>query len=606
MRWSFLRLLWLLVLVTVLPAFGPALPVVADSGGWSATGPSTGVQVVAVDPGNSSLVYAGGSSGLWKSADGGGTWQQVGATALGHFLAIDPFAPNVLYAGGLTSHAYGNGTETYTSEDRLLKSGDGGATWNVVYQVTGPPAGQQSVIKDVLLDPNRQGAVFLALAGNDPCCAQVASSLDGGKSWALILPLNIGEMSYNTTLASSLSVLPGVPGLLDVGIISYHGGSIMQTSDAYAVATPVWSEMGAPSVTLTGPSLLAMAGDAAHHSLYSVWTLMGSSELGRIDDDSRAVSLGGELPFRGPGQYDFAEVDAIAVNRQQPRWLYAAITATTTSSTPRQGRGVFASPDGGQTWLPLPALAQPVGQLVLAVPSHMLFAVTSAGVYRFTITWPTAAPFTGYYQQTDGLRLLGSAISPQVTANGYPAQYFEKARLEDHSADNVPSAWRYMDGLLVDELQQAQAPLPIGGDASLLSYAGLHDLADPAKRLPAPAGYAGSSVMVQSDGSVFVPFTADLSGAAGHLVAAPFWSYIQRSDLFPGGWLHDVGLPISDAMTIQVTKDLPGGPVQRTIMVQAFQRTILTDDPQNPPAWQVERANVGTDYRRTFPAQVGP
>jgi len=192
-------LLWLLVLVTVLPAFGPALPVVADSGGWSATGPSTGVQVVAVDPGNSSLVYAGGSSGLWKSADGGGTWQQVGATALGHFLAIDPFAPNVLYAGGLTSHAYGNGTETYTSEDRLLKSADGGATWNVVYQVTGPPAGQQSVIKDVLLDPNRQGAVFLALAGNDPCCAQVASSLDGGKSWALILPLNIGEMSYNTT-----------------------------------------------------------------------------------------------------------------------------------------------------------------------------------------------------------------------------------------------------------------------------------------------------------------------------------------------------------------------------------------------------------------------
>ena len=137
-------------------------------------------------------------------------------------------------------------------------------------------------------------------------------------------------------------------------------------------------------------------------------------------------------------------------------------------------------------------------------------------------------------------------------------------------------------------------------------YAGLHDLTGTTKRLPPPADYAGSGVLVQGDGSAFVPFTADLSGAAGHLVAAPFWSYIQRSDLFPGGWLHDVGLPISEAVTIQVTKDLPGGPVQRTILVQAFQRTVLTDDPQNPPGWQVERANVGTDYRKAFPEQVGP
>jgi hypothetical protein len=40
--------------------------------------------------------------------------------------------------------------------------------------------------------------------------------------------------------------------------------------------------------------------------------------------------------------------------------------------------------------------------------------------------------------------------------------------------------------------------------------------------------------------------------------------------------------------------------------VQAFQRAILTSDPQNPPDWQVERANVGTDYRKAFPARVGP
>ncbi|MGH2367811.1 MAG: hypothetical protein ACRDI2_06395, partial [Chloroflexota bacterium] len=43
----------------------------------------------------------------------------------------------------------------------------------------------------------------------------------------------------------------------------------------------------------------------------------------------------------------------------------------------------------------------------------------------------------------------------------------------------------------------------------------------------------------------------------------------------------------------------------RGILVRAFQRTVLTLDPRNPPPRQTERANVGTDYARAFPAPVG-
>ena len=39
----------------------------------------------------------------------------------------------------------------------------------------------------------------------------------------------------------------------------------------------------------------------------------------------------------------------------------------------------------------------------------------------------------------------------------------------------------------------------------------------------------------------------------------------------------------------------------RDVLVQAFQRTILTYDPLNPADYQIERANVGTDYARAFP-----
>jgi hypothetical protein len=37
----------------------------------------------------------------------------------------------------------------------------------------------------------------------------------------------------------------------------------------------------------------------------------------------------------------------------------------------------------------------------------------------------------------------------------------------------------------------------------------------------------------------------------------------------------------------------------RRILVQAFQRTILTFDPLNPSDYQVECANVGTDFVRS-------
>jgi hypothetical protein len=105
------------------------------------------------------------------------------------------------------------------------------------------------------------------------------------------------------------------------------------------------------------------------------------------------------------------------------------------------------------------------------------------------------------------------------------------------------------------------------------------------------------------DGSVFVPYDAGLAGRSGHVVPAYFWRYINNPDLFPGGWLHDTGLPMSEAFNIEVAK----GGESRTVVVQIFERTILTYDARNPPEFQVERANVGLAYRDAFPRRVlGP
>ena len=218
-----------------------------------------------------------------------------------------------------------------------------------------------------------------------------------------------------------------------------------------------------------------------------------------------------------------------------------------------------------------------------------------------------APEFLTYYSSHDGLRTLGSPISNKLIRNGYPAQYFEKAVLEDHLTDagiTADSPARYQYGLLVDELHQARSILPVGGDVSTVDYGTISDNADPNKRLNPPNGYPGGGIYEFSDGSVFIPFTADLSGAKGHYVPANFWKYMNRKDLFPRGWLNDIGLPITEVMTATVTKNFPTGAVQRTIFIQAFQRTILTYDPANPADWQVERANTGTDYKKAFPLRV--
>jgi hypothetical protein len=213
---------------------------------------------------------------------------------------------------------------------------------------------------------------------------------------------------------------------------------------------------------------------------------------------------------------------------------------------------------------------------------------------------PVAPAFAQFYAERQGLRVLGNTLAPPVVEGGVLAQYFEKGRIEEHPSEPNP-AWRFQYGLLVDELVAAAAPLPVGGDASSLTYADFLRLTQPSGRVASPEGFVGGTAVLP-DGAVFVPFSAALRPEAGHLVPANFWQYVNDESLFPGGWLHDVGLPTSEPVEAIVDKGPERG---RRIVVQAFQRTILTFDPLNPPDYLVERANVGTDFARAFPARFG-
>ncbi len=217
---------------------------------------------------------------------------------------------------------------------------------------------------------------------------------------------------------------------------------------------------------------------------------------------------------------------------------------------------------------PLVALAIPTGASVVHAQQ------TS------TDPTPIAVPFRAFYWQTQGYRTLGRIVSEPVEMNGMTMQYFEKGRLEDHRATAPTPDWAFGFGRLVADMMERAPEQVISGTP--LRYGDLLGYTEPT---PAPPGFGGG-VAVGGD-NVFIPSDAALSPAPGYLVPRRFWDYLNRADLFPGGWLHDAGLPMTSAFAV----DVDGRPVQ----FQAFERTLLTYDASKPTEWQVERANVGTD-----------
>ncbi|MBN2537986.1 hypothetical protein JXB37_06915 [candidate division WOR-3 bacterium] len=96
----------------------PALLVTTDLGEtWtqSRTGLAGAVYALATVPGNPQVIFAGTTSGVYKSTDRGATWTSTGMSNNTKALVVEPGNPNTVYAG-----TYGQGVHVTT---------DAGGTW---------------------------------------------------------------------------------------------------------------------------------------------------------------------------------------------------------------------------------------------------------------------------------------------------------------------------------------------------------------------------------------------------------------------------------------------------------------------------------------------
>ncbi len=213
----------------------------------------------------------------------------------------------------------------------------------------------------------------------------------------------------------------------------------------------------------------------------------------------------------------------------------------------------------------------------------------------------------GYLQAPGGIRQV---------------QYFDKGRME---LGDSRSQWFVTSGLLSVELitgrmqvgdsdfvQRGAADIPIAGDITdtngptYASFAGV--VAQPA------ADRSGTMPLETIDRSGQIgPYTgpqrtetrlAHFVPETGHNISGVFWQYLNASGIVSENgqtrdgqlmnWVFTMGYPVSEPFWARVQV----GGQQRQVLMQVFERRVLTYDPANPRGWRVEMGNIGRHYYR--------
>uniref|UniRef100_A0A831X7P1 Transglycosylase SLT domain-containing protein n=1 Tax=Thermorudis peleae TaxID=1382356 RepID=A0A831X7P1_9BACT len=197
--------------------------------------------------------------------------------------------------------------------------------------------------------------------------------------------------------------------------------------------------------------------------------------------------------------------------------------------------------------------------------------------------------------------------------------YFDKGRLELTHPERPPGdPSRVTSGLLVREMIAGQiqlgdatfiavapAQIPVAGDtvgnALAPTYAALQPLASvgenpQARRQPNRVGQPVTA-LVRADGQVVENAVADSTVAIGyyeerlgHNIPQVFWDWMNRQSI---SWQELAGLPLTEPFWI----DTVVGGRQERVLIQAFERRVLTYTPANPEPWRVEANNAGQHYR---------
>jgi hypothetical protein len=220
---------------------------------------------------------------------------------------------------------------------------------------------------------------------------------------------------------------------------------------------------------------------------------------------------------------------------------------------------------------------------------------------------------------------------PYAESNGGQrlVQYFDKARMEITYPKADPGNPYYVtNGLLVKEMVSGQvqegdntfrdigpAQIPVAGDPlnnASPTYASFSEFASirPDIRALSKTGMLVADTINREGvlghdtnlGARYGVRYAVFNRELGHNIADVFWTYMNRTGLvYENGryltapvmdWVATMGFPLTEPYWARATI----GGQEKDVLVQLYERRVLTYTPSNPDGYKVEMGNVGRHY----------
>jgi Secretion system C-terminal sorting domain/PKD domain len=376
--------------------WSPIGPTSWNSIGWN---PGIGrVNAVAVDPNNSNIIYVGTpAGGCWKTINNGTSWSPLtdDFSSLGvSGIAIDPNNSNTIYL----ATGDGDGNDTYSIG--VMKSTDGGSTWNS----TGLnwSTSQSRVMRKIITHPINGNILWVATSTG------IFKTTDAGVNWSSVLTGSFRDIELNPSNPNTVYACTNTAFYKSTG--SGNAGTYSATAT------------GLPTGNIGRYSIAVTADDANYVYLLAT----NSSDNGflglyRSTDGGASFTLRANSPnimgwnttgsdSGGQGWYDLA----LAVSPTNRNEIYTG------------GVNVWKSTNGGSNFNALTKWSWPTGGFgyvhadihTLDFIGNALFCGSDGGIFKSTNNGSSWSDITSGIQNSQFYRLGTSATNAGIVIAG--------------------------------------------------------------------------------------------------------------------------------------------------------------------------------------------
>jgi hypothetical protein len=368
---------------------------------WSSIGWNPGigrVNAVTVDPNNSNIIYVGTpAGGCWKSIDNGVSWLPLtdDFSSLGvSGIAIDPNNSNVVYL----ATGDGDGNDTYSIG--IMKSIDGGTTWNS----TGLnwATSQSRTMRRIIIHPTNGNILWVATNNG------LWKTIDAGVNWEQVLVGSIRDVEMNTA---------------NTDIIYACTSSVFYISTAAGASGSFTSVLnGTPSGSVGRLSIAVTPNDANY-----VYLLAGDSDDNGFFGLYRSTNGGNSFTLRTntPNVFGY-NTNGSDAGGQSWYDMALAVSPTNKNEVYTGGVNVWKSTDGGSSLTALSKWSWPTGAYeyvhadihTIDFYGSTLFVGSDGGIFKSTDNGGNFSDITTGIQNSQFYRLGASATNAGTIITG--------------------------------------------------------------------------------------------------------------------------------------------------------------------------------------------